>query len=173
MLKKILTYSLYIIGGFVSSQYLVSCAPPVCAEVSCLNGGVCRDGFCQCKDGWAGAECTVKPNETFQGFYQGVVKPGEGIAYNDTIIVLADTTTIDSFFIRFDFDGDPILVKAQAKENNTFVIEGQRVNNFPPSFIEGRGMLETDKLTLYFAYDKYQDSVLNCSFFGKRNVEGG
>ncbi len=173
MLKKIFTLSFAVLCSLALMELVSSCASPVCAELNCQNDGVCRDGFCQCNNGWVGAECTIKPNTLLPGLYRGVVKPGNGIAYHDSVLIVADTSTVDTVLMYFDFDDNPVLVRAQAVEDAKFSFESHNVQAFPASYIEGRGMLETNKLTLYFAYDKVGDSVLNCSFFGTRDEEGG
>jgi len=38
---------------------LASCSSDPCEEVTCLNGGTCDDGSCDCPDGWTGTDCSV------------------------------------------------------------------------------------------------------------------
>ncbi len=173
MLQKIFIYTVGWICIIWSGLELSSCSRPVCAEIVCQNGGVCRDGFCQCTDGWSGAECTVRPNVSFNGKYHGALKPGVGIAYLDSILIVEDTLTVDSFDMAFRFDIYPIDVKARIFEENKFYFDRHQVSSLPEAFIEGNGMLEGDKITMYFQDEKEgEDTILNCSFFGKRRVEG-
>lgn len=39
--------------------FLFSCSSDPCEEVTCFNGGICNEGFCDCPDGWTGADCSV------------------------------------------------------------------------------------------------------------------
>ncbi len=174
MLKK----KLLLAAGILSTIWIViemsSCSQPICAEIVCHNSGVCRDGFCQCTDGWGGAECSVRLNSTFNGLYKGVFKPGANVAYIDSLIILEDTSTVDTFVMAFFFDIYQVVVEGQVIDENKFHFANDTVSTAPfYARIEGTGMLEGDKLTMYFLYEKEgEDSAMNCSFFGQRQFLG-
>ncbi len=162
-----------IFGLLTALVSLESCNRPVCSEIECQNGGVCTDGFCQCKDGWEGPECTIKPNHKFTGKYVGVVKPGAGIAYTDSVLLLEDTTTVDTLKVSFQFKFTGVVVDAQVINDDEFYFDKTLISTFPPTWIEGSAELEGTRLTMFFQYFQQDSTTLNCSFFGDKENSGG
>ena len=39
--------------------FIPSCSSDPCEEISCLNGGICTEGTCDCPPGWSGDDCSV------------------------------------------------------------------------------------------------------------------
>ncbi len=150
-----------------------SCNRPVCSEIECQNGGVCRDGFCQCKYGWEGPECTVKPNTKFSGKYIGVMKPGAGLAYMDSLLLVEDTTTVDTLVLGMTFKNTGIYAEAQVINENEFYFDKTLVSTFPPTWVEGSAKLEGKRLTLFFQFFQQDSTTINCSFFGDKVNWGG
>lgn len=157
--------SIFLVLGAMTQE---SCSRPVCGEILCQNGGVCRDGFCQCNNGWSGSECTVKPNVQFRALYRGVFKPGDGVGYYDTVIVIDDTSTVDSMYINFKFDVHTVNVVAEVTDENKFHFDRTLLFPIPATYIEGNGMLEGSRLTMFFQYFKLGDSTLNTTFIGEK-----
>ncbi len=66
-MKKTTSYStiikgLFVLTLFISISSLNSCdkddpAPDPCENITCLNGGTCDDGNCDCPDGYSGTNC--------------------------------------------------------------------------------------------------------------------
>jgi len=51
-----------------------SCEQDPCMELSCKNGGVCSDGYCNCPVGFEGAECEIPASDRFVGTFVGNVR---------------------------------------------------------------------------------------------------
>jgi hypothetical protein len=62
MAMAILAFGVYVInsGGTATSSVVTD----PCEQISCLNGGVCKDGTCECPPGFSGERCQIKVNES-------------------------------------------------------------------------------------------------------------
>ncbi|MBL7771586.1 MAG: calcium-binding EGF-like domain-containing protein [Chitinophagaceae bacterium] len=59
---------LFIISA---APFFSSCNPDACVTraTECKNGGVCRDGDCECALGYEGDSCQFTANKKFEGYY--------------------------------------------------------------------------------------------------------
>ncbi|MEO0468475.1 MAG: hypothetical protein AAF206_02550 [Bacteroidota bacterium] len=48
----------WLIGLVV--MFLFACQQDPCRDISCLNGGICLDGFCDCPEGFIGPDCGIE-----------------------------------------------------------------------------------------------------------------
>lgn len=67
---------------------LNSCVQDPCTELSCRNGGVCSDGFCQCPTGYEGAECDITAASRFVGKWAGAVRCNNFPLEIDTVSIM-------------------------------------------------------------------------------------
>ncbi len=82
MLRSVLLSSALTIGLFGVVTYS-SCVKDECENVSCLNGGSCKDGVCKCPSGYTGSNCgtrTCEANKTAQVRFMN--KSGTSQAYS-------------------------------------------------------------------------------------------
>ena len=50
----------FFIGTFLISAFLINSCKDACKDVSCLNGGICIDGICDCLEGYSGTNCEIE-----------------------------------------------------------------------------------------------------------------
>lgn len=65
-----------------------------CKGVTCLNGGTCVDGVCDCIDGYEGEKCEILSREKYLGTYVGYCKlishnSGQG---NEATVTIEENT---------------------------------------------------------------------------------
>jgi len=58
---------LVILGAL--GAFVLSCKRGSCENITCLNGGTCRNGRCQCPVGFEGARCETKWTDRWIGTY--------------------------------------------------------------------------------------------------------
>lgn len=63
--------SAFLTLGVFTTATLVSCDPDPCKDVTCVNGGTCVSGTCNCPTGYEGATCATLSREKFLGTYNG------------------------------------------------------------------------------------------------------
>lgn len=62
-MKKISFLSLSI-AMIVLTTVFNSCKKDPCLNTTCLNGGTCANGQCNCPSGWSGSDCSVQVTPT-------------------------------------------------------------------------------------------------------------
>src|SRR5690606_19651500 len=106
-LKSILfsIFGFLAVGGMVT---LSSCEQDPCAELNCQHDGVCSNGYCQCPEGYEGAECDITSASRFTGTFVGNMRC-------DKFPIKADTITIELM-------QEPDSIKLMLGTGNTSVL---------------------------------------------------
>ena len=73
--------------GVSSTVLYTACEKDACLTLKCRNGAVCVDEFCQCTQGFEGAECTLWASARFTGRYDGTTVVNGAPYYLDSAIV--------------------------------------------------------------------------------------
>lgn len=107
----------------ISSTVLFSsCEQDPCVDLNCQNGGSCSDGFCQCPEGYEGAECEIKTASKFVGKYSGSLRCDQfPIDFNRIEIVLAE---------------DPNIITLMMGAGNTSILDMTGKAETPETHIE-------------------------------------
>ncbi len=71
MKNKLLLLVVILMIMFLGSIVYSSCTKDPCSGVTCLNGGACGGGTCDCPVGYSGTQCQTPFNETVAGRYTG------------------------------------------------------------------------------------------------------
>ena len=70
-LWKITILTSLLFAAAVSAVIYSSCTKDACDNLTCLNGGACGGGVCNCPTGYEGAQCQTLSISRFLGTYQG------------------------------------------------------------------------------------------------------
>lgn len=100
--KHTLISALAFIG--VSSTVLyTACEKDSCLALKCRNGATCTDGFCQCLDGFEGAECTMWASARFTGRYDGsTVIDNQTYKIDSAIVESVASPNVVAFYFMAD-----------------------------------------------------------------------
>lgn len=152
-MKKSLLSLAIIIG-------LIGCKKDPCKDVSCLNGGVCVDGSCQCELGFEGPNCETEQRLAFVGEYavEEACNLGD-FSYTIEIIASPDDirkVTITNF-ADFGLDVDALV------DGTTIEIPSQMVDN---KTLSGSGELVSDLLNIEYTLVPDSGQTLICNLFG-------
>ncbi len=119
----------------VLSSTLTSCNEGSCENITCLNGGTCRNGRCQCPVGFEGPRCETKWTDRWIGNYTvddrcrvvGLIPQYEGRVSAST--VYADVVYLEPFGNLTCEGGQPVKVEGRLTSGNQIRIEQQAVCN--------------------------------------------
>src|SRR5690606_23658609 len=86
--------------AIASTVLFSSCEQDPCLELNCQNGGNCSNGFCQCPEGWEGAECDITAASKFVGTFVGSMRCDQFPLRIDTArIVLHEDPNMITLFL--------------------------------------------------------------------------
>lgn len=57
-----------------------------CADVTCLNGGTCNDGSCDCALGYEGDDCSTETRDAFEGAWTYTTTCAFGETFNSSTV---------------------------------------------------------------------------------------
>jgi hypothetical protein len=123
---------LLIILGALGALVL-SCEQGSCENITCLNGGTCRNGRCQCPVGFEGVRCETKWTDWWIGTYTvddrcrrvGLIPQYEGRASPSTIY--PDVVYLEPFGNLTCEGGQAVKVEGRLLSGNQTHIEQQAV----------------------------------------------
>ncbi len=123
---------LLIIWGALGALVL-SCERGSCENITCLNGGTCRNGRCQCPVGFEGARCETKWTDRWMGTYTvddrcrqvGLIPQYEGRVSPSTIY--PDVVYLEPFGDLTCEGGQAVKVEGRLLSGNQIRIEQQAV----------------------------------------------
>lgn len=95
----------FVLASFVSVVLFNSCGDDACKDVTCLNGGDCIEGICDCPEGFVGSDCGTSCGDVIFGTWNVTdIRPigctlltyefGTGISSNIISVTLDDGTRV-------------------------------------------------------------------------------
>ena len=140
-MKRIVSFWFLLSLSFAS---LPGCSDP-CEDTSCINGGVCFDGDCDCPIGFTGVDCRSETREDFLGTYQLVGQCEEDSA--SFILISRNPNRGDYLYI--DNLGDEGIRVNAIVSGNEFQIDEQ---SFLEGTITGFGSYNNDQLLMNYTF---------------------
>jgi hypothetical protein len=148
--------SLLIIWGALGALVL-SCEQGSCENITCLNGGTCRDGRCQCPVGFEGVRCETKWTDRWIGTYTvddrcrgvGLIPQYEGRVSPSTIY--PDVVYLEPFGNLTCEGGQAVKVEGRLLSGKEIRIEQQAVCNRRYS-IAGDGTYDGNRRAFTITY---------------------
>jgi len=141
-----------------------ACIKDPCADISCKNNGVCRDGRCKCPIGFEGPYCTERMYEKFIGTYQGAYRCNGNIPDNRMVIIAPGAKAYDISIYNIFAQNDALNATV---DGDKIVVAEQTVNNI---VFKGTGFVEGLYITMYIeekdnSTGVYSSCVLNATKF--------
>lgn len=97
--KKILLLSSLAFGITFAFQACKKDKDP-CEDVTCLNGGTCNDGNCNCATGYEGSDCGTKANAKFVGSFKLNESCPSGSVVDYPVTISASASGANKIVIR-------------------------------------------------------------------------
>ena len=147
---------LLIILGALGALVL-SCERGSCENITCLNGGTCRNGRCQCPVGFEGVRCETKWTDRWIGTYTvddrcrqvGLIPQYEGRVSPSTIY--PDVVYLEPFGSLTCEGGQAVKVEGRLLSGKEIRIEQQAVCNRRYS-IAGDGTYDGNRRAFNITY---------------------
>lgn len=134
-----------------------------CENITCLNGGTCLDGDCQCIAGFQGASCEINTLQGFLGTYSVNYSGCFTTTENHQIIIEQVEGKIDQILMYNLGDyacPDADLVVTGEIANSELTIASQTIDCGPIAYtFEGSGTLSGSTLTLGFKVTYDSDGI--------------
>ena len=156
---------LFIILGALGALVL-SCERGSCENITCLNGGTCRNGRCQCPVGFEGARCETKWTDRWIGTYTvddrcrqvGLIPQYEGRVSPSTIY--PDVVYLEPFGDLTCEGGQAVKVEGRLLSGKEIRIEQQAVCNRRYS-IAGDGTYDGNRraFTITYTFRDFQTGL--------------
>ena len=90
--------SIFLVTGiFVSAVYMSCAKKDTCQTVTCMNGGSCGGGICNCPIGWTGTFCQTS---SFSGNWSGTDACDSNKNYNFAVEIDPSSTDTTKFIIK-------------------------------------------------------------------------
>lgn len=105
-----------------------------CKNTTCLNGGTCIEGKCQCPDGYYGDGCQSFKSP-FPGNWAGEICHGDPVA-----LIVRETDTPQKMSLSFYYMRQWHPLKGKLTARDTILIERQRLvigGSFPALYMYG------------------------------------
>lgn len=151
-------YTAVTFVGLGSTVLYTACQDDSCKRLSCMNGSSCRDGYCNCKTGYEGAECQTLTMSRFLGQYVGY----------DHYHGLSLVDTVDVTFLA---QPDSVYVHRHGDSTNAIFIGRTIGNDIVLNPITDSGSTAVRKFTAYIT--KFTDSTklnFNDQYYPDSNV---
>jgi len=156
---------LLIIWGALGALVL-SCEQGSCENITCLNGGTCRNGRCQCPVGFEGVRCETKWTDRWIGSYTvddrcrqvGLIPQYEGRVSPSTIY--PDVVYLEPFGNLTCEGGQAVKVEGRLLSGKEIRIEQQAVCNRRYS-IAGDGTYDGNRraFTITYTFRDFQTGL--------------
>ena len=150
-----------ILGAFAFAMVLFAGCDDPCKDVTCLNGGTCLEGTCECPTGYEGTDCGTEINAKFTGTLNMLSSACDTVDNNTYSIKLTPSTTDPAEFtiggIYQNSLGNTIEAQVSTTNSNEFTIAEQAFEDdtFGAGFtIQGSGSISGSDVTIsYSIYD--------------------
>lgn len=143
--------------AFSTAMFFNGCTEDACKDVTCLNGGTCVDGTCQCATGFEGADCSIKTADKYAGTWDAVDVCASGNWNYAATITTSSTDATKILIANFGGFGSSVVVSANVNGNSASIPS----QSFGAVSISGSGTLSGDAITMnvsYTANDTYGGS---------------
>jgi hypothetical protein len=136
-LKLVLLSAVLTLGVFFAVFY-TSCSKDSCKAVTCINGGTCGGGLCNCKDGTGGLNCEVIYRNIYANTYKGSGGPDDSgrLYHNNTFtFVVTPDSTYTTMQLTWTNPGVhtvtfPLTLLHNASSGSTFSLASTPVDTF-------------------------------------------
>jgi len=94
-MKKVSIVGLSILSAFAVAlvMFINACTSDPCKDVTCLNGGTCVSGTCNCTDGYEGTDCSTEWRAKFEGTFLLSGTDNAGYTYSNLTTTVASSST--------------------------------------------------------------------------------
>ena len=141
---------------FMAAMIFTGCDDP-CKDVTCLNGGTCLEGTCECPTGYEGDDCGTAVNAKFTGTFNMASSACDTVDNTNYPVALnaSDTDPLEFTLGGIYQNGLANTVNCMVSTSNTsnFTIPNQTFTDdtFGAGFtIEGSGSIDGSNLTVTY-----------------------
>jgi len=136
-MKKISILGLSFLSAlaFATVIFFNSCNDDPCKDVTCLNGGTCVDGTCNCAAGYEGTDCSTESRVKFLGTWTASDNCSSSGTPSYVVTISNGTSVVDVNIVNFwdafanavhaTVDGNTITIASQEPDNDNFFVSGQ------------------------------------------------
>ncbi len=131
-----------------------------CKDVTCLNGGVCEEGVCECATGYEGEDCSILMNAKFVGTYTVEDQCSKN---KYSIAITAETEPNKITFSNLGNFVTPAVVKAIVEQKEIKITDFEDVAGNRK--FNGSGLIDSDGvITLTYTVTYLEDNTFDtCS----------
>lgn len=147
-----------ILGAFAFAMVLFAGCDDPCKDVSCLNGGTCLEGTCECPTGYEGTDCGTEANAKFTGTLNMLSSACDTVDNTSYSIKLTPSATDPvEFTIGGIYDnslGNTIEAEVSTTNSNEFTIAEQSFEDdiLGAGFtIQGSGSINGTEVTIRYS----------------------
>ena len=146
-----------ILGAFAFAMVLFAGCDDPCKDVTCLNGGTCLEGTCECPTGYEGADCAEALNAKFTGTFNQSASDCDSTNLGPYPIALTPSSTDPVEFtlggLYENSVGNRLNCEVSTSNSNQFTIPTQNFEDdfWGPGFtMEGTGSIEGNTITVSY-----------------------
>jgi len=150
-MKKISMIGISFLGviAVVTVMFFNACTSDPCKDVTCLNGGTCVSGTCDCATGYEGTDCSTISRDKFTDTWT-VNEDCSLSAPASYIVSISNGTGITDVLISNMWDAFTNSVAATVN-GNTITIASQEPDN-DGFTVSGSGSISSDGNTITMSY---------------------
>ena len=127
--------SFLVMIAVATVMFFNACESDPCKDVTCLNGGVCVSGTCDCASGYEGTDCSTISRDKFTDTWtvnedcsssapaSYIVSITNGSGITDVLISNMWDAFVNS--VHATVDGNTISIASQEPDNDGFIVSGQ------------------------------------------------
>jgi len=145
-------------GAVVMAMFMFTSCDDPCKDVTCLNGGTCLEGTCECPTGYEGTDCGTAVNAKFAGTFNMASSMCDTTDNNNyPVALIASETDVTAFTIGGIYENglaNTVNATVNLGSTSTFTIPNQTFtdDDLGGGFtIEGSGSLEGSTLTITYS----------------------
>ena len=169
-----------IFAAAVTAIVYSSCTKDACDNLTCLNGGSCGNGICNCPTGYEGTQCQTLSVSRFVGTYAGDISCNSQQEVIDSAFITADNANPDYVYVTMNSILPKVLhgyVSNNASTYSIIVVNNDSFSSDPNTKFYERLFTITLQNNTSLTIHSYEDSIFqttsgldtmitNCSFLG-------
>lgn len=151
-----------ILGAFAFAMVLFAGCDDPCKDVTCLNGGTCLEGTCECPTGYEGVDCGTALNAKFDGTFNSSSTTCDSVTLSPFAVKLTpDATDPAAFTLGGLYEnsvGNTVECEVSTSNSLQFTIPTQNFEDdfWGPGFtMTGSGNISEDGNTVNVEYTLY------------------